>query len=84
MPILCYSQHSALRSAFTTSRHRELRDLSNSYNNPTRKEMLSSRQVHRMLGVPLSVQDASEFLISLSMYCRGIENCLKVVTKTSR
>ena len=40
-----------------------------------------------MLGAPFSVQrqqDASEFLINMSMYCRTIENCLNLVIRTSR
>ena len=69
-------QHGALRNAFIASRYRALRELSNSYNNPSRREVLSSRKVRCMLGAPFSVQrqqDASEFLVSLSMYCRTIE-----------
>ncbi|XP_065894145.1 uncharacterized protein [Dysidea avara] len=80
-------QHGALRSAFIASRYRALQDLSNSYNYPSRTEVLSSRQVRRMLGAPFSVrsqQDASEFLINICMYCRTIENCLNLVTRTSR
>jgi len=48
-------QHSALRSAFIASRYRVLRELSNSYNNPSSGEVLYSGQVRRMLGAPFSV-----------------------------
>ncbi|XP_065893048.1 uncharacterized protein [Dysidea avara] len=78
-------QHSALRSAFIASRYTVLRDLSNSYNYPSRDEVLSCRQVRRMIGAPFSEQrqqDASEFLVNLSMYCRTIENCLKLFIRT--
>jgi len=49
-------QHSALRNAFIASRYRALQELSNSYNNPSRREVLSSRKVRRMLGASFSVQ----------------------------
>ena len=81
----CLLQHTVIRSVFIASRYTALRDLSNSYNNPSRRELLSSRGVRRMLGAPFCEkmqQDASEFLISLSMYCRSIENCLKMTTRT--
>jgi len=80
-------QHSVLRSAFVASRYKPLRDLAYSYNDPARAGVLSSRQVRRMLGAPFSErgqQDASEFFMSLAMYCRTVENCLNVITRTKR
>ena len=78
-------QHMPLQNAFSSSRYIALHSLSNNYMGRSTVTVVSSKQVRRMLGAPyceIQQQDASEFLISLCMFCPQIKNCLEFTIRS--